>query len=271
MFHTQFLFSLMQGQCKPNAESSLFAEVQPVLAFAKLDVYFILCKHFRLPGCRSSNFYTPLCMIFRRKVVTLASPKLLSLEKAQIYLAFCSLIRNFAPMNKYGTILIVDDNASILTAMHYLLDDTFERVLTTTQPEEILKLMAQQPVDLVLLDMNFTLGVNNGNEGLFWLRTIRKQHPQTPVVLLTAYADVNLAVKGLKNGAADFITKPWDNDELVRKLKDVLDMQNEIISLDEMEKEHIRRTIDHCHGNLTQAAELLGITRQTLYNKMKRL
>ena len=118
-------------------------------------------------------------------------------------------------MNKYGTILIVDDNASILTAMHYLLDDTFERVLTTTQPEEILKLMAQQPVDLVLLDMNFTLGVNNGNEGLFWLRTIRKQHPQTPVVLLTAYADVNLAVKGLKNGAADFITKPWDNDELV--------------------------------------------------------
>lgn len=210
-------------------------------------------------------------MIFRRKVVTLASPKLLSLEKAQIYLAFCSLIRNFAPMNKYGTILIVDDNASILTAMHYLLDDTFERVLTTIQPEEILKLMAQQPVDLVLLDMNFTLGVNNGNEGLFWLRTIRKQHPQTPVVLLTAYADVNLAVKGLKNGAADFITKPWDNDELVRKLKDVLDMQNEIISLDEMEKEHIRRTIDHCHGNLTQAAELLGITRQTLYNKMKRL
>ena len=126
-------------------------------------------------------------------------------------------------MNKYGTILIVDDNASILTAMHYLLDDTFERVLTTTQPEEILKLMAQQPVDLVLLDMNFTLGVNNGNEGLFWLRTIRKQHPQTPVVLLTAYADVNLAVKGLKNGAADFITKPWDNDELTHKLKDAID------------------------------------------------
>ena len=167
--------------------------------------------------------------------------------------------------------MIVDDNAAILTAMRYLLDATFEQVLTTSTPDDILKLMAQQPVDLVVLDMNFTLGVNTGNEGLFWLRTIRKQRPQTPVVLLTAYADVNLAVKGLKNGAADFITKPWDNDELVRKLKDVLDMQNEIVSLDEMEKEHIRRTIDHCHGNLTRAAELLGITRQTLYNKMKRL
>ena len=174
-------------------------------------------------------------------------------------------------MNKYGTILIADDNASILTAMHYLLDEIFDQVLTTSKPDEILKLMAQQNIDIILLDMNFTLGVNNGQEGLFWLRTIRKQHPETPIVLLTAYADVNLAVKGLKSGAADFITKPWDNDELVHKLKDVLDMKNEIVSLDEIEKDHIRRTIDHCHGNLTQAAELLGITRQTLYNKMKRL
>jgi len=174
-------------------------------------------------------------------------------------------------MKQYGTILIVDDNASILTAMRYLLDGIFERILMLEQPDDILKLMAQEDVDIVLLDMNFTLGVNTGQEGLFWLRAIRKQHPQTPVVLLTAYADVSLAVRGLKSGAADFITKPWDNDELLRKLKDVLDMQNEIVTLDEMEKEHIRRTIDHCHGNLTQAAELLGITRQTLYNKMKRL
>ena len=174
-------------------------------------------------------------------------------------------------MNKYGTILVVDDNTAILTAMRYLLEETFTQVLTISSPDDIAKTMAQQPIDIVLLDMNFALGVNTGGEGLFWLRSIRKLHPQTPVVLMTAYADINLAVKGLKNGAADFITKPWDNDELVRKLKDVLDMQNEIVSLDEMEKEHIRRTIDHCHGNLTRAAELLGITRQTLYNKMKRL
>lgn len=174
-------------------------------------------------------------------------------------------------MSMYGTILIVDDNVAILTAMKYLLADTFEQVLTTTQPDDILKLMAQQPTDIVLLDMNFSLGVNSGQEGLFWLRAIRKHHPDVPVVLLTAYADVSLAVKGLKNGASDFITKPWDNDELLHKLKDVLDMRSEIVSLDEMEKEHIRRTIDRCHGNLSQAAELLGITRQTLYNKMRRL
>lgn len=174
-------------------------------------------------------------------------------------------------MKQYGTILVVDDNASILTAMRYLLDATFERIMTLERPDDILKTMAQEKIDIVLLDMNFTLGVNSGQEGLFWLRTIRRAHPQTPVVLLTAYADVALAVKGLKSGAADFITKPWDNDELVRKLKDVLDMQQEVVSLDEVERDHIRRTIDRCHGNLTLAAELLGITRQTLYNKMKRL
>ena len=184
---------------------------------------------------------------------------------------FRQIVCTFAAMNKYGTILIVDDNTSILTAMQYLLEGTFERIMTLTQPDDILKTMAQEVVDIVLLDMNFTLGVNSGQEGLFWLRAIRKQHPQTPVVLLTAYADISLAVKGLKSGAADFITKPWDNDELVRKLKDVHDMQSEIVTLDEVEKEHIRRTIDRCHGNLTQAAELLGITRQTLYNKIRSL
>ena len=174
-------------------------------------------------------------------------------------------------MNKYGTILIADDNAAILTALRYCLEGTFERIITLERPEDILKTMMQEEVDMVLLDMNFSLGVNSGQEGLMWLRTIRKHHAEVPVVLLTAYADVSLAVRGLKSGAADFITKPWDNDELVRKLKDVLDLQAEIVTLDEAEASHVRRAIDRCHGNLSKAAEMLGITRQTLYNKMKKL
>lgn len=174
-------------------------------------------------------------------------------------------------MSTYGTVLVIDDNSAILTAMKYLLSDSFDQVLTTTNPEDILKLMAQQTVSIVLLDMNFSLGMNTGQEGLFWLRTIRKHHPDTPVILLTAYADVLLAVKGLKNGASDFVTKPWDNDDLLHKIKDVLNLKNEIITLDEMEKDHIRRAIDRFNGNLSQAADALGITRQTLYNKIKRL
>ena len=174
-------------------------------------------------------------------------------------------------MNDYGTILIIDDNEAILTALKYCLAGTFSRVMTLTSPERVITLLGQEQVDMILLDMNFTLGVNNGQDGLFWLQAIRKHHPEIPVVLITAYADVQLAVRGLKRGAADFITKPWDNEELVRKLKDVLDASDEVVTLDEVEADHIRRAVDRCHGNLTKAAELLGITRQTLYNKMKKL
>lgn len=173
-------------------------------------------------------------------------------------------------MNQYGTILIVDDNQAILTALRYCLESTFERIICLEQPDDILKTMVQENVDIVLLDMNYQTDTFNGQEGLEWLCTIRKQHPQIPVVLLTAYGDIPLAVNGMKSGAADFITKPWDNDDLIRKLTNVLNLRDEIVTLDKMEQKHILHTIDRCHGNLTQAADLLGITRQTLYNKMKR-
>ena len=87
----------------------------------------------------------------------------------------CNFAGKLQCMNKYGTILIVDDNTSILTAMRYLLDGVFEHILTLTQPDDILKTMAQEEIDLVLLDMNFSLGVNSGQEGLFWLRKPMKQ------------------------------------------------------------------------------------------------
>lgn len=174
-------------------------------------------------------------------------------------------------MQNYGTILVIDDNEAILTALKYCLTEAFERVLTMTSPESVISLLEQEEVNIILLDMNFTLGVNSGQDGLLWLQAIRKHHPEIPVVLITAYADVSLAVRGLKRGAADFITKPWDNDELLRKLKDVLDANDDMATLDELEADHIRRAIDRCHGNLSKAADLLGITRQTLYNKMKKL
>ena len=174
-------------------------------------------------------------------------------------------------MQNYGTILVIDDNEAILTALKYCLAGTFERVLTITSPDRVLTLLEQEEVSIILLDMNFTLGVNSGQDGLVWLQVLRKHHPEIPVVLITAYADVSLAVRGLKRGASDFITKPWDNDDLVRKLKDVLEAADEMVTLDEVEADHIRRAVDRCHGNLSKAAELLGVSRQTLYNKMKKL
>ena len=187
------------------------------------------------------------------------------------YLCHVNKKKNKMQKDKYGTILVIDDNEAILTALRYCLSGTFQRIITKSSPDSVLTILNQEVVNLVLLDMNFSIGVNTGQDGLFWLRAIRKHHPELPVVLITAYADVNLAVRGLKSGASDFITKPWDNDELVRKLKDVLDAADEMATLDEMEADHIRRAIDRCHGNMKLAAEQLGITRQTLYNKMKKL
>lgn len=173
-------------------------------------------------------------------------------------------------MVQYGTIVVVDDNPAILTALRICLDSTFERVITLASPDSLPATLQQEKTSIVLMDMNFTLGMNTGQEGLTWLRTLRHLHPQLPVVLITAYADVQLAVKCLKAGASDFVTKPWDNDELLRTLKDAVDKGQEIQSLDELERNHVKRVVDHCHGNISRAAELLGITRQTLYAKLHR-
>lgn len=176
----------------------------------------------------------------------------------------------FATDMKYGTVLIVDDNASILTALKICLADVFDHIITLPNPDGVLAKLQQERVDVVLLDMNFTMGMNNGQEGLTWLRTIHRLHADIPVVLVTAFADVQLAVKGLKAGAADFITKPWDNDELIRTLKDAIDNNNRIDTLETVEAQHVRKVVDKCHGNISRAAELLGITRQTLYSKIKK-
>ncbi len=169
--------------------------------------------------------------------------------------------------SKYGTILVVDDNPAILTAVKICLDKVFERIITLSSPDNILLTLGQEDIDVILLDMNFSLGVNSGQDGLIWLSAIRKKHPDIPIVLVTAYADVKLAVRGLKNGAVDFITKPWDNDDLIRTLKDAIDTSKDVEPLHAIERDHIRKVVDKCNGNMSKAAELLGITRQTLYRK----
>lgn len=168
------------------------------------------------------------------------------------------------------TILVIDDNESILVSLKYVLAEDFDKVLTLNNPEKVLVTLMQEEVDIVLLDMNFKLGVNTGSEGLFWLEAIKRAHPEIPVVLFTAYGEIDLAVRGLKLGASDFVVKPWDNDKLLMTLKMAVEKQNKLQTLDELTEEHIKKAIDKCHGNLTQAAEILGVTRQTLYNKMKK-
>lgn len=121
-------------------------------------------------------------------------------------------------MTKQGTILVVDDNKSVLAALEMLLAGIFKKVITISNPNRILSTLEGENVDVLLLDMNFSAGINTGNEGIFWLGEVRKNFKDLPVVLFTAYADIELAVKAVKEGATDFVVKPWDNAKLVATL-----------------------------------------------------
>ena len=121
-------------------------------------------------------------------------------------------------MKKPGNILIVDDNRGVLTAVQLLLKPHFEKIITLTSPVTLTSVLREETPSVVLLDMNFTSGINTGNEGLFWLQEIKRLRPSLPVVLFTAYGDIDLAVRGIKEGATDFIVKPWDNQKLVETL-----------------------------------------------------
>ena len=119
-----------------------------------------------------------------------------------------------------GTILIVDDNKGVLASLELLLETEFSEIKTAHHPNQIISIINTSPIDVIILDMNFSAGINNGNEGLYWLKRIREIAPALPVVMLTAYGDVELAVKALKNDASDFLLLPWDNRTLVRKIYD---------------------------------------------------
>ena len=121
-------------------------------------------------------------------------------------------------MSKTKTILIIDDNKGVLSALKLLLRPHFERILTLPSPITVPSVLRLENPDVVLLDMNFTDALNSGNEGLYWLHEIKRISPALPVVLFTAYGDISLAVRGIKEGATDFVVKPWDNAKLIETL-----------------------------------------------------
>lgn len=124
---------------------------------------------------------------------------------------------------KKGRILAVDDNAGIRATLKILLPAQFEEVKISASPNTIVSDLEQFKPHVVLLDMNFTADTNSGNEGLFWIAEIKKISPKTEVVLFTAYAEVELAVEGMKRGAFDFIVKPWDNKKFISILTSARD------------------------------------------------
>lgn len=143
-------------------------------------------------------------------------------------------------MKRQGKILVVDDNKSILTALELLLKQYFEKAVLVNSPSQIHSALQEHNPDVVLLDMNFSSGINNGNEGLFWLSEIKKLRPDVQVVLFTAYGDIDLAVRAIKDGATDFVVKPWENDRLIATLQNAYNLcnqQRQVKHLKEIRKE----------------------------------
>lgn len=171
-------------------------------------------------------------------------------------------------MSVKGSLLVVDDNKSILSALEILLQDEFEEVKTIAGPAQLPALLESGKFDLVLLDMNFSAGVNTGNEGLYWLSRIREIRPDVEVVLFTAYGDVELAVKALKQGAADFILKPWDNNKLKATLRNVFQLQQsrqEVRQLKKKEKalkNEINKETSQFIATSPQMMQVLNLVRK---------
>lgn len=190
-------------------------------------------------------------------------------------------------------ILIIDDNQSVLRTLKLVLAPEFGQVVAMNNPKVIPALLAAGDIDAVLLDMNFDTASLDGSDGLFWLARIKELPDPPAVVMITAFGDVPLAVEAMKHGAEDFITKPWDNAQLIATLRKAIDKNREEMgrrstldkaerivrrekdesrmTLDELKMNHIKRIVDQCGGNLSQASALLSINRQTLYNQLGKM
>ncbi len=123
---------------------------------------------------------------------------------------------------KNASILIIDDDPDVLTAVRLLLKTEAKEVLTEPNPENLRDILSRRSFDLILLDMNFNSSINTGNEGLYWLKKTKEFKSDAAVIMITAYGDIDLAVRSLKEGAADFVVKPWHNEKLISIIKDTL-------------------------------------------------
>jgi DNA-binding NtrC family response regulator len=163
---------------------------------------------------------------------------------------------------KNASILVIDDDQDVLTAVRLLLKTEAANVVTEKNPENIRWLLSKQSFDLIMLDMNFNSSINTGNEGLFWLRKIKEFGSDAAVIMITAYGDIDLAVRSLKEGAADFMVKPWHNEKLISAIRETL-----------KQKGSNQTTVQPGAGDSIIGTELLGNSEpmQDIFYKIRKI
>ena len=124
-----------------------------------------------------------------------------------------------------ATILVIDDDEDVLITANLLLKQKYTKIITRSNPREINRLITTEPIDLILLDMNYRVGFNDGKEGMYWLKHIREINPDIVLILMTAFGEVELAVEAIKTGAFDFILKPWSNEKFLATINAGLELR----------------------------------------------
>lgn len=172
-------------------------------------------------------------------------------------------------MNKTGQLLVIDDNEEILIAVEMLLKPYFRKINTVKNPNTLPSVLSKELYDVIILDMNFKAGISTGNEGIYWLNQILKIDPEAVVVFITAYGDMELAVKAIREGATDFITKPWDDEKFIATIQNAYKLRSskkEISNLKEKQK--------HLIGNIfNQFPEIIGNSKvmEDIFNIIKKV
>lgn len=155
-----------------------------------------------------------------------------------------------------ANILVIDDQEDILFAAKMLLKKHFENIFTLNNPKNVIRLLAENEIDVVLLDMNYRIGFEDGREGLYFLKEIKTLSPKTIVILMTAFGKVETAVEGLKKGAFDYVLKPWENEKLVETVKQAVEESRK--TKKKTDKEPITDSFFIGNSNVIKKAYALG-------------
>ena len=163
-------------------------------------------------------------------------------------------------------ILIVDDEEDILTAGHIFLKQHFALVRTEPRPEKLPQIMRDESYDVILLDMNYTAGATTSQEGFHWLSKILEADPNAIVILITAFGDIELAVRGLKEGATDFVLKPWQNEKLLATVTAASKLRKSKLEVNQLmhKQRHLSEALDRHYGEFIGLSEPMQRVYQTI-------
>jgi DNA-binding NtrC family response regulator len=169
---------------------------------------------------------------------------------------------------KEGSVLIVDDNQELLIAYEIFLAPHFRNIRTLTNPNSIPSALSESDFDVILLDMNFSSGMNTGNEGIFWMNKILETDPDASIILITAYGDVELAIRAIREGASDFVLKSWDREKILSTILSAYQLRRSrrvIRNLKSKQQhliDHANQDMDFCHSTAPLMQDVMNMVEK---------